>query len=58
MGGTVIYFGKPYANVYIDDLALNCFDDIEKELGLHLEEVQPRHFNQLKEIVSFHIINK
>ena len=44
-----IYFGKPYANVYIDDLALNCFDDIEKELGLHLEEVQPRHFNQLKE---------
>jgi capsule biosynthesis phosphatase len=28
-----IYFGKPYADFYIDDLGVSCFDDLEKELG-------------------------
>lgn len=32
-----IYFGKPYADVYIDDLGLNCFDDMEKELGFYVK---------------------
>jgi len=42
-----IYFGKPYADVYIDDLAINCFDNIEKHLGIYQDEIQPRSFNQL-----------
>ena len=42
-----IYFGKPQADVYIDDLALNCFDDMEKDLGFYMDTIKPREFNQL-----------
>ena len=42
-----IYFGKPYADVYIDDLGLNCFDDMEKELGFYLDYIKPRDFNHI-----------
>ena len=42
-----IYFGKPQADVYIDDLGLNCFDDLEKELGFYMDKIKPREFNQL-----------
>lgn len=42
-----IYFGKPNADVYIDDLGLNCFDDLEKELGFYREKIEPRSFNIL-----------
>ena len=42
-----IYFGKPQADVYIDDLGLNCFDDLEKELGFYMDTINPRDFNQL-----------
>ena len=43
-----IYFGKPYADVYIDDLALNCFDDLEKNTGFYIDTINPRDFNELK----------
>ena len=43
-----IYFGKPEANVYIDDLAINCFDDLEKELGYYKTMIQPRDFNTIR----------
>jgi capsule biosynthesis phosphatase len=43
-----IYFGKPYADVYIDDLALNSYDNIEKELGYYMDTIYPRDFNQLE----------
>jgi capsule biosynthesis phosphatase len=42
-----IYFGKPYADVYIDDLALNCFDDLEKNTGFYMDHINPRSFNEL-----------
>jgi capsule biosynthesis phosphatase len=42
-----IYFGKPQADVYIDDLGLNCFDSLEKELGFYMDSIKPRDFNQL-----------
>ena len=42
-----IYFGKPQADVYIDDLAENCFDDLEKELGFYMDTISPRNFNEL-----------
>jgi capsule biosynthesis phosphatase len=43
-----IYFGKPYADVYIDDLALNCYDNLEKELGYYIDKIAPRDFNTLE----------
>lgn len=43
-----IYFGKPEADIYIDDLALNCFDDLEKELGFYRDTILPRDFNRLQ----------
>jgi capsule biosynthesis phosphatase len=42
-----IYFGKPYADVYIDDLGLNCFDNIEKKLGFYMDEIKTRDFNEI-----------
>jgi capsule biosynthesis phosphatase len=43
-----IYFGKPYADIYIDDLALNCHDNMEKELGYYMDNINPRDFNQIE----------
>lgn len=43
-----IYFGKPYADFYIDDNAINCFDNLDKELGFYLENILPRDFNSLE----------
>jgi capsule biosynthesis phosphatase len=42
-----IYFGKPYADFYIDDLAINSHDDIEKYLGYYTNEIKPRDFNKI-----------
>ncbi len=45
-----LYFGKPYAHVYIDDLAINPYDnDIEKMLGIYQEKVDTRSFNILEQ---------
>lgn len=43
-----IYFGKPHADFYIDDLAINAFSDLEKELGFYLDNIQPRSFHQIQ----------
>lgn len=43
-----LYFGKPYAHFYIDDLAHNCFDNLEKEIGYYMENVKPRNFNEIE----------
>lgn len=40
-----IYFGKPYAHAYIDDLAINADDDYQKLLGISDYTVAPRDFN-------------
>ncbi|ARF10015.1 hypothetical protein Indivirus_8_5 [Indivirus ILV1] len=52
-----IYFGKPYADVYIDDLALNCHSNMEKELGFYMDKIDPRKFNKL-EINNINTIKK
>ena len=44
-----IYFGKPYAHYYIDDLAVNCFDDMEKIMGFYMSNIEPRKFNSIEE---------
>ena len=43
-----IYFGKPFADFYIDDLGVNCFGDIEKNLGFYMENIKPRDFNSIE----------
>ena len=43
-----IYFGKPDADFYIDDKAISCFGDLEKELGFYQDTIKPRDFNQLE----------
>jgi capsule biosynthesis phosphatase len=42
-----IYFGKPYADFYIDDLAINTQSSLERETGYHKTEISERIFNNL-----------
>lgn len=42
-----IYFGKPYADFYIDDCAVNAFSDIEKEIGCYNTNNNPRPFHTI-----------
>jgi capsule biosynthesis phosphatase len=44
-----IYFGKPNANFYIDDLAISCYDDLEKQMGYYDSLIEPREFNILEQ---------
>ena len=43
-----IYFGKPYADFYIDDLAINSFCDIDKEIGIYNTHTKPRLCNNVE----------
>jgi hypothetical protein len=52
-----IYFGKPYADYYIDDLAVNAFDSLEKELGFYKDYINPRDFNTITKF-NLEIIKK
>jgi len=52
-----IYFGKPYADFYIDDLGINCFNSLEKSLGFYNQIIQPREFNNI-EINNLPIVTK
>ena len=42
-----LYFGKPFADFYIDDLAVNCHYDLEKELGFYKTHISEREFNEI-----------
>jgi capsule biosynthesis phosphatase len=44
-----LYFGKPYAHTYIDDLVINAFDDYQKELGISNFSIDERDFNSLED---------
>jgi capsule biosynthesis phosphatase len=43
-----IIFGKPYAHFYIDDLGINSYSNLEKELGFYENSILPRDFHQIK----------
>jgi dTDP-glucose pyrophosphorylase len=43
-----IYFNKPKADIYIDDLGLNCYQDMEKYLGFYMDNIDTRSFNSLQ----------
>ena len=42
-----LYFGKPFADFYIDDLAVNCHYDLEKQLGFYKTHISEREFNEI-----------
>ena len=42
-----IYFGKPYADFYIDDLGLDPRLDLERELGIYMTDIEERDFNNI-----------
>jgi capsule biosynthesis phosphatase len=42
-----IYFGKPHADFYIDDLAVNAFSDTQKEMGIYFNNNESRKHNKL-----------
>jgi capsule biosynthesis phosphatase len=42
-----IYFGKPYADFYIDDKGINVFSELDKELGFYNSKIDTRDFNNL-----------
>jgi capsule biosynthesis phosphatase len=42
-----IYFGKPYADYYIDNLAINSNYDLEKETGFYQNKIHERSFNNI-----------
>ena len=52
-----IYFGKPQADFYIDDLGVSAFDNLEKELGFYQNNIDPRSFNSV-ESVSINLYRK
>jgi len=43
-----LYFGKPYANFYFDDLGVNSFDNLEKHTGFYINNIDPRGFNTIQ----------
>lgn len=43
-----LYFGKPYANFYIDDLAINPMLSMDKGLGIFNITTSPREFNKVE----------
>ena len=43
-----IYFGKPYANFYIDDLAVNANSSLDKAIGIYNTNTPPRSFNRVE----------
>jgi capsule biosynthesis phosphatase len=42
-----IYFGKPEADFYIDDKAINCHQNLERETGFYNLSFKERSFNSL-----------
>jgi capsule biosynthesis phosphatase len=43
-----LHFGKPYANFYIDDLAVNPYIAMEKSIGILNAYTNPRSFNKIE----------
>lgn len=43
-----IFFGKPYAQYYIDDLAVNANSSLDKALGIYDTDTIPRSFNKVE----------
>jgi len=44
---TELYFGKPQADFYIDDLAVKAYDDLEKQIGIYNIHPDTRAHNRI-----------
>ena len=53
-----LYFGKPHADFYIDDLAVSCNLDLEKELGIYNTDLIIRDFNRIQEVNTIQVFRK
>ena len=53
-----LYFGKPLADFYIDDLAISSFSDVHKELGFYNTNVMIRDFNSIKPSTTIEVYRK
>ena len=42
-----LIFGKPYAHYYIDDLAINAYENLQYKLGYYQEDTFVRKFNSV-----------
>jgi capsule biosynthesis phosphatase len=42
-----LHFGKPFADFYIDNKAINAYDDLEKKIGIYKTNIQERDFNEI-----------
>jgi len=47
-----IYFGKPYANFYIDDLAINAYSNLDKAIGIYDINTPSRNFNKIEYVAN------
>jgi capsule biosynthesis phosphatase len=43
-----LLFGKPYADFYIDDNAINGNNDISKDIGFYINDIECRDFHDIK----------
>jgi len=43
-----LHFGKPWANFYIDDLAVSAFSPLDKAIGFYNTKIAPRDFNKIE----------
>jgi capsule biosynthesis phosphatase len=53
-----LYFGKPDADYYIDDKAVSCFVDMEKETGFYSQTIEARDFNSIQSYHSIETLRK
>ena len=56
-----LHFGKPHADFYVDDLAVNAFSPLDKELGFYKTQSEARSFNKVEfegEFVVKHTANQ
>lgn len=52
-----IHFGKPHAHFYIDDLAVNLYSDVDKEIGFYDVHPETRDHNSI-EIFDKYVIKR
>lgn len=43
-----LIFGKPYANFYIDDLAINADHDLSKSIGIYFNRIESRDKHEIR----------
>jgi capsule biosynthesis phosphatase len=43
-----LHFGKPWANFYVDDLAVSAFSSLDKAIGFYDTRIDPRDFNKIE----------